>query len=718
MKLTTRYGELELPQDFNLTMERTNPLLSDQGDVTIPASLPASSRNLAVIGHKDRIDRANVYENKMEAILQVGPVQKRGQLVIDTVQRYGGIDASFAIDSSDLYVKSKDKSLKKIFEDKTEDFNNMAVAVSHMYGIYSTGNMSWPYNVFPVAVSPYKVGDSVTYQINNEPGNNTLISGVRTVHDGDTEVSVPAGYGIAPFYRLCEMLNDLFGLLGYTVVENCFAGNPYNRIVLLHNCADCLCHVLPNGKVRLHYADMVPSCTLSEFLNWLLAKFHVQPVVNSEEKTVKVYCMEDMIGEEASTDLTGKIDGRWKLTLQPKKRIILTPSVGVSEEDEELDQESVESLTRPAARTLKEFVEKYGEYVDVNEDQWNTLQTDTPYCSGCAVLRKALGIFYALEINAATGLQTGKRLGTNHFVYDRDNSEESESFNQDDVIPAMLTGILSKKDIIPYIGERIHYHTAIDNEKEKSEQKIMVAQFRFNNNFGAKTTGTTQDFIPYDGSTGGVNLAWPLTNEGIYNTYWKLYNQLLLNQSPHITATVKTNIARLLGADMALPMMCEGQMLIPVRASGRISEKPVMAECEFILSKKFADGITDDTYPPAQTNGLAWHIESNYEKLGETLFEEDKSDLQTYWESQHATMFTPDATLTYMRQTIDMQNPTISVGPPTYEGEVRIVNAPATVTVHYDVFITFEGSTDTLHFEEDVTYDNQEVTYILTAVAV
>ena len=112
MKLITQNGQLELPKDFSLNMERTNPLLSGEGDASIPATLPSSSRNLAALGHRERIDRADRYTNKVEAILQVGPVQKRGQLVIDTMHRREGIDASFAIDNSDLYVKAKEKSLK------------------------------------------------------------------------------------------------------------------------------------------------------------------------------------------------------------------------------------------------------------------------------------------------------------------------------------------------------------------------------------------------------------------------------------------------------------------------------------------------------------------------------------------------------------------------------------------------------------------------------
>ena len=93
MKLVTEKGNLDLPNDFTLTMERTNPLLSGEGDASVPATLPSSSKNLDALGHRERIDRAEKYSNKVPAILEVGPIRKHGQLVMDSVhhlcQLYG-----------------------------------------------------------------------------------------------------------------------------------------------------------------------------------------------------------------------------------------------------------------------------------------------------------------------------------------------------------------------------------------------------------------------------------------------------------------------------------------------------------------------------------------------------------------------------------------------------------------------------------------------------
>ncbi len=727
MKLITRKGELDIPVDFRMTMERTNPFLSDQGDASVPASLPATPRNIAALGHKNRIDSAEIYTNVEEAILKVGPLQKRGQLVIDTISSDDGIDASFAIDSSDLYVKMKDKSLKKIFDEVSETFNSTAQAVSHLYGIYSTGNMSYNYNVFPVAVSPYETDGSggkktLRYQLVNEPTANGLVYESRTVHDGDKEVIVPEGYGIAPFLRLSNVLDILFVQLGYTVTYNVFNYRDLKYIVLLHNCADCLC----NPDHKIYYRDLVPSCTVAEFLNWLLAKFHAQPIVDSEARTVRILLMEDMLGGEVDIDLTKHIEGRWKVTLQPKKRIVLTPSVTVAGEDDDDEEGSLESLTRPAAATVNEFVEKYGEYIEVDEDDWCTLTTDSPAVMGCVVLRTATGEFHALEINPKTGLQQTRRLGTNHFAYDRGNSDDTEPFEQKDTIPAMLCGhglvTGAKKDVVPFIGECIHFHTSINGENEKDSQNIMVAQFRFNVYFAARTTGTTQKFIPRDASVGGVSLSFALTVEDMYSLFWRLYNELLLNQVPHLSARVMTSAARLMGADMALLKMADGQLLIPVKVSGSIGDLPVLADAEFILNKRFPQGIADTVYPPAEANGLVWRIEDDTNAVVEKVFVEHKWDIWNQCLKAHGIddpgLCDPvDDGVVLTGSSINYDSTILNVGPPTYLGELRVVKENVTVRLECTVTAKIIQSGESLYYSNYDTLWPFFITYTLVAVS-
>ena len=605
MKLTTENGQFDLPQDFSITMERSNPLLSGEGDSSIPATLPASSHNLEVLEHRERIDRARRYTNKVEAVLEVGPIQKHGQLVIDTVHRLDGINASFAIDNSDLYVQSKNKTLKEIFAEwkggigMNIPFASIDDACEYMVRIYQGTYTNTDFSVFPVAVSPYEEGEDdnkeTIYQYNNEDGGGTLVSDERFVREGDINMLVPKGYGIAPFLKLQRLLLRLFQCLGYTVEYNCFDEAPfYSQIVIVHNCADCLC----NPTATLYYKDLVPSCTLSEFLEWLLAKFHVQPVVNSESKTVRIVKMDAILNNSVGgydDDISGLLDGDWEVQLNPSKRIVLTPSIEIEG-------------TEAAAETLDKLLEKYGSYADCNELQFQSLLGPTPAFYDCLIRRKSTGMFYVLERSLSSGKMELHQLGTNYFVYDRKNSEDTESFNQADLMPLMLCG--PKCETAPFIGERIHCHTSYEGKSDDSEQKIIAVQAHTLQNFAYRTTGTTQMSIPYN--TGGLtyDFWFGMDNYSMYSTFWYYYNRLILNNPVHLTGRLKYGIAKFLNMDMSALKLCDGQRLLPVKASAQMGEKMGVTEAEFIRAEQYMDGVSDSLPTPMTESSLKWQLNS------------------------------------------------------------------------------------------------------------
>lgn len=608
MEIVTEKGKLDIPSDLELTIERTNPLMSDEGDSTLPVSLPSSSNNLQAIGHRHRIDRFEAYTNKIDASLRIGPLQKKGKLVMDSVNRRNGIDAVFAFDNSDLYVAAKSKSLKQIFSEYNGGsgyfvrFDSIANAAAELLHIYNGDNQDQDdYTIFPVAVSRYEEDGKMIYQYNNEiqfsqqpPGPiiTNLVYIARFVHEGGRQVAVPEGYGLSPFLKLHRMIDRLFLCLGYTVKENVFAQFPFSKIVIVHNCSDCL--VTPT----LRYADMAPSCTLSEFLGWLKAKFHVQVSVNSENKTVRVIAMEDKVTANADDDLTQMAIGDCDIMLQPSKRIVLTPNTTIEG-------------TEAAAETFDKLIEKHQQYAAVNEDWYlAALEVAVPGYTNALIMRRATGQFYTMKDGIIHAL-----LGTNHFKYDRNNSEETEEYSQGDVIPLMLVepfyytpqgawGPYSYATA-PYIGERIHAHTKLtDNEDQEEEQRqeIIIAQAYTSSLFTYKTTGTTQGYIQHhDPKLGvsGTELELTLTAYGLYKVFWKKYNELLLNSSPHIKLQLKLNFKQLLNSDMTTPKLLDNQKLIPISASSQVSDKLKTTEAEFILSKSYMNEIRDTEILPS-----------------------------------------------------------------------------------------------------------------------
>lgn len=702
MKLLTQNGQLDLPQDFSLLMQRNNPFLSEEGDASVPATLPSSPHNLAVLGHRERIDRAERYTNKVDAILQVGAVQKRGSLVMDTVHRSEGIDASLAIDSSDLYVKAKEKTLKQIFEETNTEgvskitFGNVEGAMDIMQDCYE-GVDTFDFTIFPVAIAPYETtvgGVKVTnYQFNNEVDNNhQLVWQARTTHEGDIQMYVPEGYGIAPFLKLHRLLHRLFQCLGYTVTENCFddsAGNDIlSHLVILHNCSDCLV------RPTLYYQDLVPSCKLSEFLEWLLAKFHAQPVVDSETRTVKIVLLEDILASTPDEDLSELVEDNMKLQLSQTKRIVLTPTT------------SIEG-TAAAHESFDKLVQKYGGYVECDEDQW-----DANSLTDCLLLRLATGQFYALTRNLSSGNQVKELLGTNYFPYDRDNSDETEAFSQSDVMPLMLVDAAHRKrDVSPFIGERLHYHTSYNGEKEDDKQEIILCQYAFaednshNKLFAFWTTGTTQGYIPYATSVNGVSgmtLQMDLTNFGLYDHFWRRYNNLILNHAVHITGQIKLNLGQFLNFDMSRMKLCQGQTLLPVSASASLSDRFGLTEVEMILAKTFSDGVTDTPITPSQSTGLKWVL--HFEGETPSIYEEIWDDAVTDYENTHPTYAVYDSEMTGYSIAVSGTSGSQFLGVPTFEGQtVDIGNHDLTITVQGIVYYKDTGVQPPVEGQESLT---------------
>ena len=691
-------------------MERTNPFLSGEGDASVPMTLPASPKNLAVIGHKERIDRAARYIEKEDAMLEVGPIRKHGQLVLDTAHRRNGIDASFAIDNRDLYVKSKNKTLKEIFADYKTVFGEVSAAMEVLQRIYEGADSD--FKVFPVAVSPFEDNGVKVYQWNNRIDNGNLVYETN-IHEGDSINSVPEGYGLAPFLKLSRLVELLFYLLGYEVTENCLAEWPFQRLVIVHNYADCLC----NPTVTLFYRDLVPSCTLSDFLTWLNNKFHVQPVVESNSRKVRIVAMETMLAIGADMDITPILEDDFTVQLNPSKRVVLTPT------------NSIEG-TEPAADTFDQLIEKYGDFAYLNEIEFAQYPSASPPVQNSLVLRRATGLLYGRLFDTNYQYYKLNPLGTNHFTYDRSNSDETEDFSQSDSIPLMLCeGKAGEIWVAPFIGDRKHAHTSYNDSATEDKQDIIVVQaVTDSEHFHYHTTATTQPVIPYKSPENDkhfMELGFGTTPYDLYETCWSKFNNILLNHPTYLEGRVRFSVGQILGMDMTRLKFCQGQNLLPVSLSAPIAAKQGLTEAKYMLVKTYIDGITDSAILPSAMSEYVWEVESNILTVvqacwtqmggGPNFGEIDIYDTNIGVEAHY---------LRYGNYSVQYVGEDLNPGTPTQGDEVTLTRQ-AIITIYYQEIIEYEPVIDqntnepSPHiqtFECQQTFANKTVTFVFTAV--
>lgn len=580
MKLVTSNGELDLPVDFSFELEYNNPFFSDEGDASVPATIPATPNNLRVLDNIHRVDRANRFMKSVPATLMAGTIQKHGQLIIDTLSMKDGISVSLAVENSDLYSQYKNKSLKEIFASKVRDDWNQDIAAlaNYLLGIrfnHSTDD----FTIFPVAVAPYEENDAKIYQYNNE-GTDALIWEARAVRENGVLISVTDGYGVSPFLYLYKLVDLLFRELGYTITYNCLDRDPYRDIVVLNNCSDTIV------KGVIHYSDLVPSCTMSEFIDFLFKKFGIHIIVNSTSKTIEVVMLQDLLTSAPTMDISSKVVDDLDVIIADTSRVILS------------SETSIEG-TAPAAETFDKLIERYGYYIEVTEQEYEDIcNNNNPAYRDCLIMRQETGEFYELGRRIGTDEIVPKFIGTNYFKYDRNNASNSEALNSPDVMPAIIY------NGIPYlfIGDRLHRNTTYNNSDNSSEQSIMIAwktMLVIGNRY--VTFGTIQKHFD-----GHKLKDFSLTTYDMYEYFWSYYNELLRNNKVTLRGNVLYDIIDISSLDMAKIKSYRGQKILPLKNVFEISDNLKNHISEFILIKDFYNSEKDVKILPDTNQKYKW----------------------------------------------------------------------------------------------------------------
>lgn len=632
MKLITEKGELTLPENFSFEVEQNSAFFSENGAATVGVTIPATSEDIARLGFPTRVARSTKYMNRFPVILSHGFYQKKGVLVVDSAGS-NGIVCSVGLEDSTFYAEWKDKNLKELFAAKEYDtFYNGDVA-TWIDKVYNGEYQSELWKIIPVAVNHNDSDGS--YQVNNEPeydagdGIWPLIHEARIVKEGDDEVAVPFGYGIAPFLNLYSFFELMFELCGYSVINNCFKDNQLlSGLILLHNCSDVLC----NGKVN--FSDLVPNKTVSEILSWIQDKFHAQIILHPAVKTVEIVLLEDILSSGIEQDLSKSLLGDLDYVFSTSSRTVLTSDTSLAG-------------AAPVADTPEAMLEKYKFCTQMSELDF---YKESPMG---LVLRLATGTFYEMRhthVNVRGGSAGKTAVGTNYFKYDRGGSEESEEFGPEDLLPPMVfvNGIL-----MPYIGDRTHRNTSYDNSKKDEDQEIIIVdyagqsvqvdynpdglsgRFPIDNEGGHYYYGTTQK---YDNSGVLRKDKVNLNAEGLFSLCFRLYNKHLRNNSTLIEGTFDLGVADLMNFQMYSMKLLSGQKLLPVRLRYQIGNPTKCLALSCRLIKDYADDTDDEvlTYPEPL---YRWELETDHAAQKAIELKGNNSGTVTYSPTSESDIF-------------------------------------------------------------------------------
>jgi len=277
MEITINGEALDLPSDFSIEIEDSNPIYNERGSQSIPATVPTTRRNNRILSFPARID-AGIDPNNPERIAQIqdGAYIRRGAMNITEAGKKEGITFNVGFDNSTAYAKWQKKKLSELSNlptytpDLSQQGYPIDLLLDELYRIYQKPDpQKDDFAVFPLAVNNESTGSDkdkkIYWEVLNLVGSRGLEqpTKVKRLINGEiTEVSVPEGYMVSPFLRVWRILELIFADMGLTLVTNPFAQSlELSRLVVLNNAADSCC------RASIRYADLMPDSTVEEFLN-------------------------------------------------------------------------------------------------------------------------------------------------------------------------------------------------------------------------------------------------------------------------------------------------------------------------------------------------------------------------------------------------------------------------------------------------------------------
>lgn len=319
IEIQTNGRTLDLPENFSIDIEDSNPIFNDRGSQSVPASIPASKLNVRILDFPNRID-AGTDPNSPErnVILSDGSYIRTGTMNITNAGNKEGITFNIGFDNSTAYAKWQGKKLNELSTlpvytpQDQQDGYPVDWLLNELYTLYKYSRPKIDdLAVFPVAVNvESNTANDVEkkyWEVLNIVGEHGLSqpTAVKRIVDGElTDISVPEGYCVSPFVRVWRVLEFVFRDLNLNITANPFRDDTeLARLVVLNNAADSVC------KGVLSYADLMPDCTVEEFLNALWTRFGLTYNIDFNHRTVKLVLIRDIIKDSSQAVLDSNTAG-------------------------------------------------------------------------------------------------------------------------------------------------------------------------------------------------------------------------------------------------------------------------------------------------------------------------------------------------------------------------------------------------------------------------
>lgn len=552
LRIDTASGTYDMPSSFGIDVEDTSPIFNEQGSRTVATELPHSARNAKLTKYIYRLDNALSPASDTQVSIHDGPYRRKGTMNIIQISKKNST-ANIGFDESEIYSLMSSVSLRSLDGlPILQPSGGVTDLIYHMNEVMSEKRAE-PFHVFQICVAlPSTESNGVEHfypeylnkEISGGMNDYILDASARTetylIDSSVVETKLPAGYGITGFLKVSWILNKIFEHFGYTLEDNPFENDPQlSRLVVLNNSADAIV------KGSLNYVDMLPDCTVNEFLQALYCRFGNVYFINGQSKTVRCKLIDEIVSSPGSDDWSNLKASNPTIYVNEPKQLKLSAATSIN-------GAATVISANPATDSFKKFLLKYDNTVSSSLGQ------------GYLSYWSPTGTFYE------RGIVSGERksISSDFFPWDQGDTISYEDISSiDECLPMKADGPDDGLHCPAYLFGKQHKYTNIESsdveiDAEETFNTPLCFCFKVPPSAWNYPIGSPRCYTPSGNLIPGFEFSMTFVGDhGLFNRFWRKYDAILRWSNN----TVETNINlhhAISSVDMSKPIVIDGQRLL------------------------------------------------------------------------------------------------------------------------------------------------------------
>lgn len=623
IKIFNKDNPLAIPADFEIEVSYKNPIFSKEGSGTFPIALPPTANNFADFGFPNRLDSKKIHLSHRIQV-QNGIYQRIGTAtILDASDE--NINIQIGFDEGEFWNKINDIKLNEL-NWETVNYGSVKNAISVMNNLLTRKTENEDLAVFEVMLDVaskdgrlerYKVNDinrlNGTWGLKNQSiwYEHILVDNEWTYKDG---IKLPIGYGISPFLRVSALLEKMFASFGYKVILNPFKEGQLKNLVILNNTRDSIV----TGSLK--YSDLVPTCTVNELLDTLMAKFGAVVYVNSNDMTVSIRLIKDILAQPAQVDLTNFQNTKFKIYYEKGKQLKLSSAKSIK-------SDHVLATAKTEFDTWEEFVSFYTNKFNIINNTREQMSTDGIY--SVFVFCRSTNQFYSWNLKQ-NGQTHYNIFSSGFFDWDQKtpnldyeelkgvdeqvpmvSSNDTNDFALD--IPAFLVGVRNKNTMLSIKNDN-------SGKGNEVESECPLAFCWVNTANEGVSFGTSFRATPLQGGATDIEIDLCYNGEhGLFNNFMKEYDIYLRYGLKKVESTYMLDEFVEQNLDITQPVLSHNQRFL-IEDINAIIGKKVPTQMTLRSATIYGNHENDYIFTPIEQA-------TEYLKFYNELYERDNSDL-------------------------------------------------------------------------------------------